>query len=85
MEWLGADGPGVSLPGGGVSLAVEDETGNLRHPSVRVLTFLAGLPDLGEGALSGERRGLLPGARTNSFLDNSFFRPPPPSPKTLIS
>ena len=50
LAWLGADGVGVgddvwgagSEGGGG---------GDVRHPSCRVLSFLAGMPNFGDGAL----------------------------------
>jgi len=54
LTWLGAEGvesTDSGAPGGGST----GSAGELRHPSVRVLSFLAGLPDLGDGALSAAR------------------------------
>jgi len=54
LAWLGADGVG-ELKGSGGGGAREGNEGTLRHPSCRVLSFLCGIPNAGDGALSSAR------------------------------
>lgn len=52
LAWLGADAVETRGEGRGAGDGVGG--GDLRHPSCRVLSFLAGLPNLGDGALDDE-------------------------------